>query len=41
MRRPSRDLVTGFVVLGTTIIVIAGLFLVYVDGMRNGMQHLP
>ncbi len=41
MRRPSRDFITGFVVMGTTIIVIVAMFLVYVDGLRNGMSHMP
>jgi hypothetical protein len=41
MRPPSRDVVTGFVVMGTTIAIIVVLFLAFVEGTGNGMRHIP
>ncbi|TDT97519.1 hypothetical protein EDD99_5665 [Streptomyces sp. 846.5] len=41
MQRPSRNAVTGFVVMGVTLAVILGLFLAFVAGMRHGVSKVP
>ena len=41
MRKPSRNTVTGFVVMGVTLAIILGLFLAFVAGMRHGMSTVP
>lgn len=41
MQRPSRNTITGFVVMGVTLAIILGLFLALVTGMRHGMSKVP
>jgi hypothetical protein len=41
MQRPSRNTVTGFVVMGVTLAIILGLFLAFLADMRHGMSKIP
>lgn len=41
MPRPSRHAVTGFIVMGTCVIVLAAVLLWFLHSLMRGMQSVP